>query len=307
MIDVTLIGCGGTMPLPGRALSALAVRCGGHLALVDCGEGTQAAARAADVSLVKLDLLCLTHYHGDHILGVPGLLQTMANLGRTEPVRLAGPQGLSHWGRLLLALAGPLPFAVELEELPFACTQILLPAFGGLEVTAFPLEHRVPCLGYRFSLPRAGRFLPAKALLLEVPRSAWKELQQGSAVRLEDGRLVEPRLVLGPPRPGLSLVYATDTRACASLEEAAAGTDLLVMDGTYADEADAGKAAAYGHSTFAQSAALAARAGAKRLWLTHYGGALTEPEKALAAAQAIFPAAEAGCDGLCTTLAFGER
>lgn len=307
MIDVTLIGCGGTMPLPGRALSALAVRCAGRTALVDCGEGTQAAARAAGISLVKVDLLCLTHYHGDHIFGVPGLLQTMAGLGRTAPVRIAGPQGLSHWGRLLLSLAGPLPFAVQLEELAQPPAVLELPGFGGMTVTAFALAHRVPCLGYAFRLPRAGRFLPAKALLLDVPQSAWKQLQQGEAAVLEDGRTILPRQVTGPARAGLSLVYATDTCPCAALEQEARNADLLILDATYADESEADKAALYGHSTFAQSAALAARAGAKRLWLTHYGGAVDAPAAALAAAQAFFPAVEAGTDGLCCTLAFEGR
>lgn len=307
MIDVTLIGCGGTMPLPGRALSALAVRCGGRVALVDCGEGTQAAARAAGVSLVKADVLCLTHYHGDHIFGVPGLLQTMANLGRTEPVRLIGPEGLNHWGRLLLALAGPLPFPVEFEELPMAEKELELPGFCGLVLTAFPLAHRVPCMGYAFRLPRAGRFLPAKALLLDVPQSAWKLLQQGEAAVLPDGRVILPQQVLGPAREELKLVYATDTSPCTALETAARNADLLIMDATYPAQADADKAAAYGHSTFAQTAALAVRTGAKRLWLTHYSGAVSDPTQALAEIQDIYPGAVAGRDGLTTTLAFAGR
>ncbi|MCI2048023.1 MAG: ribonuclease Z [Faecalibacterium sp.] len=301
MVDVTLLGCGGTMPLPGRALSALSVRCGGRSILVDCGEGTQAAARAAGVSLAKTDVICLTHFHGDHIFGLPGMLQTIANQGRTEPILLVGPAGLKKMAGLLLALAGPMPFAVH--GLEITENTKTLPGPGGLAITAFAADHRVPCLGYAFSLPRAGRFLPEKAKAAGVPQRAWKRLQQGESVSC-GGREIRPEIVLGPAREGIKLVYCTDTRPCLSLERAAAGAELLILDGTYATDAEADKAQQYGHSTFGQAAALAAKAGAKRLWLTHFGGALENPAAALPAAQAIFAAAEAGADGKQITLTF---
>ena len=305
MLEITLIGCGGTMPLPGRALAALAVKYRGRVTLVDCGEGTQAAARAAGVSLARVDCICLTHYHGDHIFGLPGLLQTMASLGRAEPVTLAGPaQGLAQWSALLLALAGPLPFAVECRSLS---GQAQIPCPDGLELTAFPLAHRVPCVGYRFHLPRAGRFLPEQAAALGVPKPCWKRLQAGESVRLADGRTIRPQQVLGPPRRGLTVVYGTDTAPCPALEAQAAGADLLLCDATYADEADAAKAALYGHSTFAQAAALAARAGARRLWLTHYSAAVADPEAALAGARTLYPGAVAGADGMRITLQFAAE
>lgn len=305
MLDVTLLGCGGTMPLPGRALSALAVQCGGRLVLVDCGEGTQAAARAAGVSVARADVIALTHYHGDHIFGLPGLLQTMANMGRTEPVRLVGPVGLARWAGLLLALAGPLPFSLAAAELPESGAGTLaLPGAPDYALTAFPLSHRVPCVGYAFSLARAGRFDPAAAAALGVPRRDWKTLQRGEAVALPGGGTAAPAQVLGPPRRGIRLVYATDTRPCAALEQAARGADLLICDATYARPEDAEKAAQYGHSTFGESAALAARAGAARLWLTHYSASVTDPAGALAAACAAFPAAQAGFDGLHTVLEY---
>ncbi len=301
MIDVTLLGCGGTMPLPGRALSALSVRCGGRSVLVDCGEGTQAAARAAGVSLAKTDVICLTHFHGDHIFGLPGLLQTIANQGRIAPILLVGPAGLKKTAGLLLALAGPMPFDVRGLEIPEK--QKTFPGPGGLTITAFAADHRVPCLGYAFCLPRAGRFSPEAAHAAGVPVREWKRLQQGESVRC-GGREILPEAVLGPQREGVKLVYCTDTRPCLSLEKAAAGADLLILDGTYAADEEADKARQYGHSTFGQAASLAARAGAKRLWLTHFGGALADPAAALPAAQAIFAAAEAGEDGKQITLAF---
>jgi ribonuclease Z len=303
MIDVTLIGCGGTMPLPGRALSSLAVRCGGRTLLIDCGEGTQAAARAAGVSLAKADTICLTHFHGDHIFGLPGLLQTIANLGRTEPLLLVGPEGLMQYGKLLLALAGPMPYEIRALEITKARQEFALDGYGGMTLAAFAADHRVPCVGYTLTLPRAGRFLPEKAKQLGIPPRLWKMLQQGETIEA-GGRSIAPQEVLGPPRTGLKLVYCTDTRPCAALKREAQGADLLILDATYADEADAPKAEEYGHSTFQQAAALAAAAGAKRLWLTHYSASVSDPAEALPAVEAIFAKTEAGTDGKKIELAF---
>jgi ribonuclease Z len=314
MLDITLIGCGGTMPLPGRAVQAVALRCGGAVLLLDCGEGTQAAARRAGVSLYKVDAIALTHYHGDHIFGLPGLLQTMASLGRTAPVWVFGPQGLASWLAPICQLCGPLPFELRAREVCMGenCAQdtialgTLAPAWGAAQLTAFPVDHRVPCCGYRLALPRPGRFSPEKALALGVPQRQWKCLQRGEAVPLENGQVVVPEQVLGAPRRGLSVVLGTDTRPCASLEQAAHGADLLICDATYPENDQQKKAHEYGHSTWGESAALAARAGAKRLWLSHYSAAVADPEEYLPAAQAIFPAAECGFDGKQLCLRFEE-
>jgi ribonuclease Z len=312
MLDITLIGCGGTMPLPDRALNALAIRCGGSVLLLDCGEGTQAAARKAGVSLYKIDAICLTHYHGDHIFGLPGLLQTMGSLGRTTPVWVFGPKGLYTWLEPIVQLCNGLPFELRAREI---CTEEpqetlslgqLVPAWGAATLSAFAVEHRVCCCGYRIDLPRPGRFLPQNALALGVPQTEWKRLQRGENVITPDGCTVQPSQVLGAPRKGLSVVLGTDTRPCVLLEQAAQGADLLVCDATYADDADQPKAEEYGHSTWSESAALAARANAKRLWLSHFSAALRDPQEALPAAQKIFAAAECGTDGKSLTLRFEE-
>lgn len=296
MVHVTLLGCGGTQPLPGRALSALAVTVGGSTLLIDCGEGTQAACRRWGVSIFKIDTLLLTHYHGDHIFGLPGLLQTMASLGRTAPVLVAGPPGLDQLLQGVLSLAGPLPFALRTVGLEGCAGSFETPAGP---VQAFPCKHRVPCCGYAYTLPRAGRFDPARARAAGIPVQLWSRLQNGEAV----GGFT-PGQVLGPPRRGLKLVYATDTSPCPALREAAQGADLLCMDATYADDADLGKAKLYGHSTCRQAGQLAAAAGVRRLWLTHYSAAVADPAPGLAAAQGCFPAAQAGADGLTLELNF---
>lgn len=296
MLTATLLGCGGTHPLPDRALSALALTVGGSTLLLDCGEGTQTALRRHRVSLYRIDGILLTHYHGDHIFGLPGLWQTMASLGRTAPVVLAGPPGLGALVQALLQAAGPLPFALDLRELP-ACRGQL--AVAGLEVEAFPLTHRVPCCGYACTLPRAGRFDPVRARAAGIPVAYWSRLQAGQSV----GGFV-PGMVLGPPRRGLKVVYATDTRPNDALFAAAAGADLLCMDSTYADDADLDKARLYGHSTCREAGALAAAAGVRRLWLTHYSAAVRDTAPGLAAARTAFAGAEAGCDGLRLVLPF---
>lgn len=306
MLEVTLVGCGATMPLPGRATAVGAVKYKGRTVLLDCGEGTQVAARKAGVSLVKIDAICLTHYHGDHVFGLPGLLQTMASQGRIQPVLLMGPaEGYAEVVDLLLALAGPLPFAVERHPLTFPQDHIML--WDGLELDSFPLHHRVPCAGYRFRLSRAGRFLPEQAQALGVDRRFWGSLQKGECVTNAAGETIDPAQVLGPARSGLSIVYAADTAPCADLPTFAKDTDLLICDATYAGEEFLEKAQLYGHSTFAQCGQLAVQAGAKRLWLTHFGGALMDPEAELYLAQKYFPEAEAGFDGKTIRLNFVDE
>lgn len=297
MLTVTLLGTGGTQPLPERALAALAVSVGGGTVLLDCGEGTQTALRRWGVSAYRLHTVLLTHYHGDHILGLPGLLQTLSSLGRTAPLTVVGPAGLEAVAAPMAALAGPLPFAVHWRQ---AGQEAF--AAGPLTVTPFPLEHRVPCCGYALTLPRAGRFDPGRARAAGIPVALWSRLQAGQTV---EG--FTPDQVLGPPRRGLKVVYATDTRPCPAVTEAAREADLLCMDATYADDADLDKAKLYGHATCRETGALAAEAGVRRLWLTHYSAAVTDLAPGLAAAQRAYPDAVAGTDGMRLELDFDKE
>ena len=306
MLTITLLGTAATMPLPDRALTTAVAECVGHSLLFDCGEGTQAAARRAGVNLMKLDAICLTHYHGDHIFGLPGLLQTLGCQGRTKPLVLYGPAGMAQVWPALRALTGPLPYPIRAEAVDTA--PIALSAFGwpeGAVLTPIPTRHRVPSRGYRLTLARAGRFQPEKARALGVPVADWKRLQHGESIRAGE-RVVAPAEVLGPPRRGLTVVYATDTRPCPAVLEAARGADLLCMDSTYADDTDLPKAKLYGHATCRETGALAAEAKVRRLWLTHYSAAVTDPAPGLAAARTQYPEAAAGYDGLQLELEFDE-
>ena len=278
--------------------------------LLDCGEGTQAAARRAGVNLMKLDAICLTHYHGDHIFGLPGLLQTLGCQGRERPLTLYGPEGLGEVWPALRTLTGPLPYpvrAVQLDTDPIDLTTLSSGWPAGAQLTPFRTRHRVPSRGYRLDLPRAGRFDPAKARALNVPVPAWKLLQRGQSIPLENGAVVAPADVLGPARRGLRFVFSGDTAPCPALEQAAQNADLFLCDATYPDNEQEAQAKQWGHSTFAQGAAIAKKAGVRRFWLMHYSPMILEPEAALPNAQAVFPAAECGFDGKQIILQYDEE
>ena len=306
MIDITLLGTAALAPIPERALTAATLVCAGHMILFDCGEGTQTAARRAGVSLMKADIIALTHYHGDHIFGLPGLLQTLNVMGRTEPLYITGPEGLESALAPILALTGWT--AYEIRPLPFPAAGLrpgeLVQGWpAGAKLDAFPTEHRVSSQGYCFTLSRAGKFLPQRAGELGVPANLWGRLQKGERVRVGDV-LVTPDMVLGAPRRGLKFVFSGDTALCDRLVEAAREADLLICEATYGENDQARLAAEHGHMNFAQAAQAAARAGARRLWLSHFSQMIEDPQSYLENATAIFPDAECGEDGKAVTLRF---
>lgn len=306
MIDVTLLGTSALLPLPERAETAATLACAGRSILFDCGEGTQMAARKAGVSLMQVDLIALTHYHGDHIFGLPGLLQSLSCAGRTQPLRITGPEGLREAMQPILALVGWTAYPIELMDMPEGGLRMAdldsgWPAQARL--TAFGTAHRVSSQGYCFTLSRAGRFMPERARALGVPVNRWGDLQKGHSVQA-GGATILPEQVLGKPRRGLKVVFSGDTAVCHALTDAAADADLLIAEATYAENEQAEMAAERGHMTFAQASETAARAGARTLWLTHYSQMIEDPMAYLPAAQAVFPGTVCGQDGMRATLRF---
>lgn len=288
------------MPLPGRWLSSLLIRVSGQMTLFDCGEGTQIALRAAGWGFRRLGAICISHVHADHVAGLPGLLHTMANSGRVEPVRLVGPQGIGDVVRGLRVIAPVLPYDLVVSELSPG-DRFPLPA--GCTGSCAAGIHQLPVLGYRVDLPRGRAFLPEQARALGIPVDRWHDLQQGLDVRIGE-KTVVPDDVLGPPRPGIGLAYVTDTRPTAALVELATCVDLLVCEGTYGDDAEQAKAAAYTHMTFREAATLARDAGVKRLWLTHFSPSVLDPEEFAANAREVFADTTVGHDGLSIQLSF---
>ena len=306
MIDITLLGCAALLPIPERALTAAALTCAGRTLLFDCGEGTQTAARKAGVSLMKADVIALTHYHGDHIFGLPGLMQTLNSLGRTEPLAITGPLGLNEAMEPVLRLAGRVGYPVRLVTLPAegAPLRQFNPRWPDeVRLSAFPTEHRTPSQGYAFTLGRSGKFLPERARALGVPAERWGVLQRGQPVQVGEAT-IHPEQVLGPRRRGIKFVFSGDTAPCESLIKAARGADLFICEATYGENDQAALALDHGHMTFAQAGQIAARAGVSRLWLTHYSQMIEDPEACLPNARAYFEPAQCGCDGVRATLAF---
>lgn len=299
MIDLCTLGTGGTMPLHTRALSSLYVRNGSRALLVDCGEGTQVQIGKLGWGFLRIEALLLTHFHADHCSGVPGMLLALTKAGRTEPFHIWGPAGLTRVIHGLRVIAPKLTYEVILHEMTEAEEHF---EAAGLQICAFPLEHGIPCYGFRFSLPRPRKFLPEKARELGIPVKLWGLLQRGESV---DGW--ESDQVLGPPREGLSFVYATDTRPTAVISEMGSGTDCMILEGMYGEEEDLPKALKNAHMLFRESAALAREAGTKELVLTHFSTSVEEPEAFLPAAQAVFPETVCAADGMTWTLSYHDR
>ncbi|HEU5430962.1 MAG TPA: ribonuclease Z [Thermomicrobiales bacterium] len=303
MIDALLLGTGGMSPLPDRWLSALLVRCRGELMLFDCGEGTQIVWRCFGWGFRRLGAICISHTHADHIAGLPGLLHSIANAGRTEPVALFGPPGTALIVAGLRTIAPYLPYELRVEEIDGGDA---FPLPGGLTGTAMRGRHALPVLAYRLDLPRTRRFLPERARRIGVPLDYWRRLQQGEPARWPGGG-AQPADVLGPPRRGLALGYVTDTRPLPEMPAFFHDVDLLVSEGTYGDPADAEKAAVNTHMTFREAATLARESEARRLWLTHFSPGLSDPDAFAPEATAIFPETTVGFSGLQTTLNFDDE
>ena len=302
MLDVCLLGTGGMMPLPYRWLTALMIRYNGSSVLIDCGEGTQIAIKEKGWSFKPIDVICFTHYHGDHVSGLPGLLLTMGNAERTEPLTLIGPKGLERVVKALRVIAPELPFPIKYLEITEPEQTFEM---NGYRLKAFRVNHNVLCYGYTLEIDRAGRFDVERANAAGIPKRYWGTLQKGGTVEIE-GNLYTPDMVLGPARKGLKIAYCTDTRPTDSIRENAMGSDLFVCEGMYGEKDKQKKAKEYKHMTFYEAAQLAKEAEVGGMWLTHYSPSLTKPEEYMDEVRQIFPQSVAAKDGRSVELVFSE-
>ena len=277
MLDLCLLGCGGMMPLPKRWLTALMTRYNGSSLLIDCGEGTQVAIKEKGWSFKPIDVICFTHYHGDHISGLPGLLLTMGNADRTEPLTLVGPKGLERVVNALRVIAPELPFEIKFIEVtkPFEVLEL-----NGYRINAFRVNHNVICYGYTIEILRQGKFSPERAREQEIPLKYWNPLQKGQTIEA-DGVVYTPDMVLN--------------------------SDLFICEGMYGEEDKIEKAKGYKHMTFREAATLAKDAEVKELWLTHYSPSLIRPDEYMDMVRGIFPNSWPGKDGKSVELNFEEE
>ena len=303
MLDICLVGTGGMMPLPRRWLTAHMTRYNGSSLLIDCGEGTQVAIKEKGWSFKPIDVICFTHYHGDHISGLPGLLLTMGNADRKEPLTLIGPRGLERVVNALRVIAPELPFDIKFIEITQPEQVIEL---NGYRITAFKVNHNVVCYGYTLEILRQGKFSAERAKEQEIPLKFWNPLQKGQTIEAE-GKIYTPDMVLGPERKGIKLTYTTDTRPTDSILKNAADSDLFICEGMYGEDDKADKAKGYKHMTFREAAVLARNANVQEMWLTHYSPSLVRPDDYMDKVREIFPNAFPGKDGKSVELNFEDE
>jgi ribonuclease Z len=286
-LRVTFLGTSGSVPTLSRNLPSIAVRRKSELFLFDCGEGTQRQMFIARVGFSKKARIFITHMHGDHVLGLPGLIQTMSLLGREEPLEVYGPEGLADFvDAFKRTVQFGLTFPLTVKELN---DDALLYRTKEYEVRCVKAEHSVPTFAFAIiEKDRPGKFHPERALALGVTEGPqWSKLQYGEIVTLKNGNIVNPEDVLGPGRPGLKIVYSGDTKPSKKVMDLAKQADLLIHDCTLSDDLK-DKALEEGHSTAAQAASVALEAEVVRLALFHVSARYPDPSILLKEAQKIF-------------------
>src|SRR3989441_7993169 len=284
-IDVIFLGTGGALPTKERGLPAVALRRDGELFLFDCGEGTQRQMMHAGLGFNRPMTIMISHLHGDHVLGLPGLLQTMSSLIRDKPLDLYGPEGISGYlGSLRRTLAFAAIIPVRITELKPGAEI----SKNGYNIKTTKATHDITCLAYAIvETDRPGRFHPEKARRLGVPEGPlWKQLQMGKEVNIE-GKTVTPRQVIEDPRPGLKIVYAIDTRPSDEVKALAKEADLLLHDGGFAEDRR-DKAKEYFHSTAREAARLAKAARVRKLALVHISAVTRDDSILLKQARSVF-------------------
>lgn len=316
MLDIVLLGSGGGMPMPNRFLSSMIISYKGRKILIDCGEGTQVSMRKSKTGFKSIDLICITHIHGDHIFGLPGLLSTIGNSDRTEPITIVGPKGIKDILNGLMLSISYLPYTIRIIENPESSIGLNVLSKGieikdsseetsnsDIILSNLELDHSSPCLGYSFYIRRRPKFQPEKAELNKVPREIWGRLQdQETIIYNEKG--YTPDMVLGEERKGIKLSYITDTRPIETIPNFINESNLFVCEGTYGDNEDLEKAIKNKHMTFTEAAKLANNGNVEELLLTHFSSSIDEPGLYESNATKIFLNTIIGVDGLAKTLVF---
>ncbi len=335
MVDISLLGCGGGMPMPERFLSSFLINYRGRKILIDCGEGTQVSMKILGWGFKSIDVICITHGHGDHIVGLPGLLATIGNSGRTEPITLIGPEGIESIIKGLRVIAPYLPYDINIIENPKEICRFSITASGlklleedvpiynnsiknvsktildkdfhseDISISTLELFHSSPCIGYSFYIKRRPKFNMEMAIDNSVPKILWNRLQKGEILNYE-GNTYEPKMVLGNERRGIKISYITDTRPINTIPDFISGSDLFICEGTYGDDNDLEKAKKNKHMTFSEAAHLADKAKVHKLLLTHFSPAMAEPEFYKNNAETIFKNTIIGTDRFVKSLAFRD-
>ncbi len=304
MLDIALLGTGGMMPMPSRFLTAMMARLNGRLLLIDCGEGTQVTLKSLGWGFKAIDVICFTHYHADHISGLPGMLLTIGNSGRTEPLTLVGPSGLKHIVEGIMRIAPEIPFPIEFVEIDTPKEEPLV--INDFYINIAQADHTIKCFAYRIDVRRKGKFDVKKASALKVPRNLWSLIQREGQIEFE-GKIITSDMVMGEPRKGISVSYCTDSRPLNSISKFISNSDLFICEGMYGENEKKSKAIENKHMLFSEAAKLALEGNVSELWLTHFSPSISEPELFLDNAKSIFENTLLGEDRMCKTLFFPEK
>ncbi len=304
MLDICMLGTGGGMPVPERFLSAALIRYQGRKILIDCGEGTQVSMKILGWGFKTIDAICITHAHGDHIIGLPGLLMTMANSGKVDPLTIVGPVGIKRVVEGLRVIVPELPYEVNIIENPKQMVN-LLDEKGTINLNAIELDHSTPCIGYSLCIKRGAKFDREKATKNNVPKKLWSVLQRRKSVEYE-GKTYMSDMVLGEDRRGLKISYITDTRPIDTIPFFIDKSDLFICESNYGDDKDINKAIKNKHMTFREAAILARKGNVERLVLTHFGPALGLAEDYIENAKEEFKDTIVSEDRMIFTLNFSE-
>ena len=305
MIDLILLGCGGNMPMPNRFLSSLFINFKGRKILIDCGEGTQISMRMKNCGFKTIDLICITHLHGDHIIGLIGLLSTIGNSSRTEDLTIIGPKGITQAINAIRVLVEYLPYKLIIIENPTGPLSFNNEYLKELEISTLNLDHSTECLGYSLYFKRKAKFNVEKASKNNVPKILWQNLQEDKSILYNDIEYY-PDMVLGDDRKGIKLSFITDTRPIDSIPEFIKSSDLFICESMYGDDMDLSKAIKNKHMTFRESATLAKLGNVKRLLLTHFSPSLENPSIYLENATSVFENTIIGQDRLELNLNFED-
>ncbi|MDK2562837.1 ribonuclease Z [Romboutsia sedimentorum] len=305
MIDLILLGCGGNMPMPNRFLSSLFINYRGRKILIDCGEGTQISMKMKNCGFKNIDLICITHLHGDHFNGLIGLLSTIANSSRTEDLTIIGPLGIKKHLDAVKVLVGYLPYSLNVIENPNGSFSLCHEYLNDIEISTIKLEHSTECLGYSLYFNRRPKFNKDKAVLNNVPTILWQKLQSGKSIIVNEVEY-KPEMVLGDDRKGVKVSFITDTRPIFSIPEFIKDSDLLVCEAMYGDNLDISKAIKNSHMTFKEAANLAKLGNVNKLLLTHFSPSLEDPNSYIDNATSVFKNTIIGYDRLELILNFKE-
>ena len=316
MIDIIMLGSGGGIPIPERYLSSMIINFKGRKILIDAGEGTQVAMREFHTGFRSLDIICLTHFHGDHIFGLPGLLSTLSNSNRVKPITIIGPSGLKRVIDGLLVSLQFLNFPIELIENPsqdlhFKIEDDILKLtqekdqYDDIIISSLELQHSTNCLGYSFYVPRLPKFNPEKAVKLNIPKELWSTLKIGEEVEFE-GEKYDSKNFLGQVRRGIKISFITDTRPIPEIIPFIEESDLFICEGTYGDDKKSEKAIDNSHMTFREAATLAKEARVEKLLLTHFSAGLEDTDKYKENAREVFPNTVIAYDGITENINFKD-